>query len=127
MLLQGADLESPTMFITHFTGTPYCNEFSLASDDPGVLPFNARFAEQYRLGRCKLTKVRRRDRLRHHCTRFSVWREQSAACDPANKTAPCCSCQPTKAFRCRWGPALRPLSLLPAHRHGTEPTSTQQI
>ena len=46
------------MFITHFTGTAYCNEFSLASDDPGVQPFNNRFVEQYRLGRCKHTKVR---------------------------------------------------------------------
>jgi hypothetical protein len=45
------------MFITHFTGTAYCNEFSLASDDPNGHPFNDVFVEQYRLGRCKLTKV----------------------------------------------------------------------
>ena len=45
------------MFITHFTGTAYCNEFSLASDDPNGHPFNDVFVEQYRLGRCKHTKV----------------------------------------------------------------------
>ena len=46
------------MFITHFTGAPHCNDFSLASDDPSVPPFNSNFVEHYRLGRCKLTQVR---------------------------------------------------------------------
>ena len=58
VLPQGADLEAPTMFITHFTGAPHCNDFSLASDDPSVPPFNSKFVEHYRLGRCKLTQVR---------------------------------------------------------------------
>ena len=54
------------MFITHFTGTAYCNEFSLASDDPNGHPFNDVFVEQYRLGRCKLSKV-------HNSTLLSIW------------------------------------------------------
>ncbi len=45
------------MFITHFTGAPHCNDFSLASDDPTVPPFNSKFVEHYRLGRCRFTQV----------------------------------------------------------------------
>ena len=45
------------MFATHFTGTTYCNEFSLAPDDDFHPGHNQAFVEQYRFGRCTMSQV----------------------------------------------------------------------
>ena len=58
---QGADLEAPTMFITHFGlhRPSVCNDYSLAKDivDEEHAPFNDAFLHQYRFGRCKVKQV----------------------------------------------------------------------
>lgn len=56
---QGADLQSPTMFVTHFTDVSHCNDFSLARDDERWPAYNDLFLDIYRLSRCKLSVVRR--------------------------------------------------------------------
>ena len=55
---QNADLQSPTMFITHFIDVSHCNEFSLSKDQPKRPGYNKQFLDNYKLGRCKHTKVR---------------------------------------------------------------------
>ena len=56
--VQGADLQSPTMFVTHFIDVSHCNDFSLARDDERWPAYNDLFLEIYRLSRCKLSVVR---------------------------------------------------------------------
>ncbi len=54
---QTAELEAPTMFVTHFSGVSHCNDFSLAKDTPGWDAYNWQFVRNYRLARCKHSEV----------------------------------------------------------------------
>ena len=54
---QGADLQSPTMFVTHFIDVSHCNDFSLAKDDGRWPAYNELFMEIYRMFRCKFAVV----------------------------------------------------------------------
>ena len=66
--LQGADLQSPTMFVTHFIDVSHCNDFSLAKDDGRWPAYNDLFMEIYRLSRCKFAVVSWGHDLRvQHC------------------------------------------------------------
>lgn len=56
-MVQEAELEAPTMFVTHYSGVSHCNDFSLAKDDPAWPAFNDHFVHNYRLARCKHSEV----------------------------------------------------------------------
>jgi len=60
-----AELEAPTMFVTHYSGVSHCNDFSLAKDDPAWPAFNDHFVHNYRLARCKHSELLQLSRPRY--------------------------------------------------------------